>query len=301
MKVLVSGSHGLLGGHLLPSLKAEGHEVIRLIRRNYSERSRNIGWSPESGRIEKERLRDIHAVIHLAGENIAGGRWTPARKDRILQSRTQSTRLLAEALAAITVPPRVLLCASAIGYYGSRGDEFLDENAPKGEGFLSDVCQAWESAAEPARRAGIRIAHLRTGVVLSTLGGALRKMLPPFRMGLGGRLGSGKQWMSWIAVQDVTRAILFLLNTPVEGPVNLVAPNSVTNREFTQVLASALRRPAFLPMPEYVLKILLGREMASELLLASTRAVPRKLQDSGYAFRFNDISTALHTLIRYSL
>ena len=301
MKILVSGSHGLLGGRLLPSLKAEGHEVIRLIRRDFSERSRNIGWSPESGRIEKERLRDIHAVIHLAGENIAGGRWTAARKESILQSRIKGTSLLAETMAGMYVPPKVMICASGVGYYGSRGDELLDEDSPRGSGFLSDVCEAWEAAAAPARRAGIRVVHLRLGVVLSTLGGALRKMLPPFQLGLGGRLGSGRQWMSWIAVQDVTRAILHLLNAPVAGPLNLTAPNPVTNAAFTRALASALRRPAFLPVPAFALNTLIGREMAAELLLSSTRAVPKRLLESGYTFRFSEVDKALRTLIHYHL
>ncbi|MFO1491440.1 MAG: TIGR01777 family oxidoreductase [Kiritimatiellia bacterium] len=301
MKVLVSGSHGLVGGHLLPSLKAEGHEVTRLIRRDFSERSRNVGWSPESGRIEKDRLRDIHAVVHLAGENIAGGRWNAGRKEGILQSRVKGTRLLAETLAAMHVPPKVMICASGVGYYGSRGDEILDEDSARGAGFLSEVCEAWEAAAEPARRAGIRVVHLRLGVVLSSLGGVLRKMIPPFQACLGGRLGTGRQWMSWIAVQDVTRSILHLMNTPVAGVFNLVAPNPVTNADFTRALASALRRPALLPVPAFALNTLMGREMASELLLSSTRAVPRRLIEAGYAFRFKEVSAALQTLIRYHL
>jgi uncharacterized protein (TIGR01777 family) len=243
-------------------------------------------------------LEGFDAVVHLAGESIAEGRWTEAKRGRIRDSRVQGTRVLADTLARLIHPPKVFLCASAVGFYGSRGDEELDEESPAGSGFLSDVCREWESACRPAVEAGIRVVNLRLGMVLSTRGGALAKMLPIFRLGLGGRLASGRQYVSWITLDDVVEAIQFVMATDsLEGPVNAVAPGAVTNREFTRVLGRVLRRPAILPAPAFALRCVLG-QMAQELLLASTRALPRRLLEAGFAFRDPDLEGALGRVVR---
>src|SRR5579884_1588092 len=245
MRIVISGSHGLIGSALLPGLEARGHRVIRLVRGAAPPASEDISWDPGAGRIDAERLEGMDAVIHLAGASIAAGRWTAAQKARIRQSRVDGTLLLARTLAARARRPGVLLSASAVGYYGDRGSELLDERSGPGRGFLADLCRDWEAATDPARAAGIRVVVLRTGSVVSSHGGFLARLLPVFRLGVGGPLGSGRQYLSWIALPDVVGAVAHLLaREDVVGPVNLVAPHPVTNREFTRTLARLLRRPA---------------------------------------------------------
>jgi uncharacterized protein (TIGR01777 family) len=254
-------------------------------------------WDPESGRIDNHQLEGFAAVIHLAGENIASGRWTKARKERIRDSRVRGSRVLAEALAKLVRPPQHLLCASAIGYYGDRGEELLTENSQPGTGFLAEVCRDWEEAAQPARAKGIRTTHLRFGVVLSAAGGALAKMLTPFRIGVGGRIGSGHQFMSWITIDDVAAAVRHVLeNDTFQGPINVVAPSPVTNLQFTKALGRVLSRPTIFPMPALMARLAFG-QMANELLLASQRVQPERLQGSGYAFRHTDLEAALRHLL----
>lgn len=295
MRVLVSGAGGLIGAALVASLRTQGKEVRCLKRGTTGEGV--IGWNPEAGRLDTGALEGVDAVVHLAGENIAAGRWTPARKQRILASRVQGTHLLSERLAGLTRLPSVLVCASAVGYYGDRGAEELDEHSPPGKGFLAQVCQAWEQAADPARAAGIRTAHLRFGMVLSAEGGALARMVLPFRLGLGGRLGNGRQYLGWISLADAVRAAHHLLEHPgLSGPFNAVSPHPCTNAEFTRALGQALRRPTLLPVPAWAARLALG-EMAEELLLASTRAMPRRLLASGFAFTHPELAPTLRLLL----
>lgn len=283
-RIAVTGSGGLVGSALVPFLTTGGHDVARV--------GRASGWD-----FDLAALDEADAVVHLAGESIAAGRWTKAKKDRIHRSRVEGTRAVAERLAASENRPRVLVCASAIGYYGDRGDDVLDESAAQGMGFLADVCRDWEAAAEPARAAGIRVVHLRFGVILSPAGGALAKMLTPFRLGMGGRLGSGTQHLSWISVDDAAGAILHAIaRDDLAGPVNAVAPAPVTNLEFTKTLGRVLRRPTILPMPAFAARLVFG-EMADELLLASTRVVPRRLHESRYAFRDATLEGGLRRLL----
>ncbi len=296
MKILISGSTGLVGTALTPYLASKGHLLHTLIRTTPLHPSQ-ARWNPPQTGPSAEALEGVEAVIHLAGENIASGRWTQSRKHALRASRILGTRLLVEAILKAPKLPRVFLGASAIGYYGERGDETLQEDSPPGKGFLPELCQAWESEVAPLVHRGVRVVNLRFGIVLSTKGGALARMLLPFRMGLGGAIGSGKQYMSWIAVDDVLGIIAFLLETPsVRGPVNAVSPQPVTNREYTQVLGKVLRRPTLLPVPAMVARLALG-EMAEALLLASTRAVPGVLLRSGYHFQWADLETALHHLL----
>ena len=297
MKVYVTGSSGLIGTALLPALRGAGHEVVRMIRRPASSPD-EVEWRPDAPTFDRSVLEGAEAVVHLAGENIAG-RWTAAKKDRIRASRLEGTRVLAEALAGLERPPRVFVGASATGYYGDRGEDVLDEDSPPGKGFLPEVCQGWEAAADPLREAGARVAHVRIGVVLSPEGGALGKMLLPFKLGAGGVMGSGRQYWSWIAIDDVVGAILHVLShETLSGAVNAVAPQSVTNREFTKTLGRVLRRPTIFPMPAFAARLALG-EMADALLMASARVVPRRLQASGYAFRYPELEGALqHVLAR---
>jgi uncharacterized protein (TIGR01777 family) len=291
LRVAVTGAHGLIGSALLPFLTTGGHSTVRLVRTRPG--PDDVLWEPTSGRVDAEALSGVDAVVHLAAESIAAGRWTEPQKRRIRQSRVVGTRKLCETLTRMEPPPQTLISASAIGFYGDRGDELLREDSSPGTGFLPDLAGEWEAATEPARAEGIRVVQLRLGVVLSPRGGALRTLLPPFRLGLGGRLGPGSQWMSWISIDDAIGAIHHaLLSDSMEGPVNVVAPEAVTNREFTETLGHVLGRPTLFPVPGSLLRIALG-EMADEALLASARVVPTRLQQAGYHFRHPSLAMAL--------
>jgi len=293
---VVTGANGLIGSALIAALSAGGTSVRGVVRHS-SGRAGEIVWDPASQTIDRNALEGATTVVHLAGENIAASRWTPETKSRILSSRTEGTQLLSQTLARLARPPRVLVSASAVGFYGNRGAEPLDETSSRGRGFLAEVCEQWEQSTNQARDAGIRVVHLRFGVVLTPSGGALAKMLTPFRLGGGATLGSGEQFMSWISLDDAVAAILHVARElRLEGPVNAVAPNPVTNREFTRTLASVLSRPAFVRVPAFVLRTLFG-EMADEMLLASTRALPRRLLKSGFVFRHGDLPAALAEML----
>lgn len=297
MRIAVTGSSGLVGSGLLSSLAAGGHRVTRIVRPRTQPGPGQIVWDPEAGRIDPADLEGFDGVVHLAGENIAAGRWTPERKVLLRESRVKSTRLLAGTLVRLSRPPRVLVSASATGYYGDRGDELLTEASPSGSGFPPDLCRDWEGAAAIAAENGIRTVTLRLGVVLSPAGGALARMLPPFKLGLGGPVGSGRQYMSWIALDDAAGVIQHVLtNDGLRGPVNAVAPGAVSNREFTRTLGRVLGRPAFFAVPPFVLRLALG-EMADALLLASVRAAPAKLEASGYRFLYPELEGALRHLL----
>jgi uncharacterized protein (TIGR01777 family) len=292
LRVAVSGAGGLIGSALVRAMVAEGHEIRRLVRRPSADRT-EVSWDPTAGTVDAEGLEGLDAVVHLAGENIASGRWTAARKETIRASRVGGTRSLCDALARLEAPPGVIVSASAIGYYGDRGEELLDETSPPGKGFFPGVGQAWEAATSGAEKAGIRVVKLRIGVVLSGSGGALARMLPPFRLGLGGRLGSGRQYMSWIALDDLVAAIRFAIDTPsLRGPVNATAPEAVTNADFTRTLGRVLGRPTPFPIPGPALRVLAGG-MADEALLSSARVRPRRLQESGFRFLHPDLDGAL--------
>lgn len=288
----------MIGGALTPVLLAAGHKVLSLVRRRPSA-PEEVGWDPSAGTIDAAALRGVDGVVHLAGENLAGGLWTAARRRRILESRRRGTRLLATALAGLPDPPRVMVSMSAVGYYGNQGDARLTEDAPNGAGFLAEVCREWEDAAEPARVAGIRVVHPRLGVVLHSSGGMLARLLLPFRLGLGARLGDGSQWLSWISLDDAVRIIHYLLVHPdVSGPVNATSPVPVTNREFTSTLARVLRRPAWLAIPRPVLTLTLG-DLAREALLSSTRAFPERLEQLGYRFADPELRPALDRMLHH--
>ncbi|MFA6149255.1 MAG: TIGR01777 family oxidoreductase [bacterium] len=299
MRVAITGSTGLVGSGVVTVLSAAGHEVVRLVRRSPAPGEKAVlRWDPEKGTIDAEGLEGFDAVIHLAGENIGSGRWTAARKAAIRDSRVNGTRFLCDTLAGLARPPKTLVCASAIGYYGDRGEERLTEESRPGKGFLPEVCREWEAASEPAARKGIRVVALRMGVVLSPKGGALLRMLPLFRAGLGGVIGSGRQYVGWVTLDDLSLIILHALRrVDLSGPVNAVAPRPVTNRELTEALGKALSRPTPLPVPAFALRIAVGREMADALLLASARVVPRRLEETGYEFCFPDLPAALHHML----
>lgn len=295
MKLLISGASGLIGSALVPYLESRGHECVRLVRDRAKE---GVFWDPPRGVIELPADMHIDAVINLSGENIADGRWTKEKKSKILSSRTDSTMLLARTAAGMNPRPKAFLSASGIGYYGDCRDIILTEDSPEGTGFLADVSWDWEVAATPAQEAGIRVAYLRISPVLSQEGGMLRRLLPLFRFGLGAALGSGRQYMSWIAIDDLVAAIDHILRTEsLAGPVNMCSPNPVTNREFTRALNRVLKRPTLFQVPSFVLKAMLG-EMADEELLYSTRAVPQKLVESGFEFRYPAIEEALRYILR---
>lgn len=297
MNILVSGSHGLIGSALVPFLTAGGHQVTRLSRSTTGAAESTLQWDPDADRIPTPALDGLDAVVHLAGESIASGRWTAEKKARIRDSRVNGTRLLCEALAQLANPPKVLVSASAIGFYGDRGDTVVTESSRPGTDFLAHVCRDWEAATEPARARGIRVVNLRFGMVLSPAGGALAKMLTPFRLGAGGVIGDGHQYMSWIALDDVVGAIHHaLITASLQGPVNAVAPHPVTNRQFTKTLGHVLRRPTLFPMPAFAARVMFG-EMADALLLASTRVEPGQLQTTGYPFGYPELEDALRHLL----
>jgi len=295
MDVAVSGSRGLVGSALLRFLTTEGHQVVRLVRASAG--GDDVLWSPATGVENASRLEGVHAVVHLAGKNLAAGRWTPEFKEDIRRSRVEGTRKLSESLAGLARHPKVMVCASAVGYYGNRGDELLTEGSSAGSDFLARVCQEWEAATELAVRAGIRVVLLRFGMILSAAGGALKKMLLPFKLGVGGRIGNGKQYMSWVAMDDVVGAIHHAICAEaLRGPVNVVSPDPVTNAEFTRILARVLSRPAILPLPAFGARLLFG-ELADALLLASQRVKPERLQGSGYRFQLPDLEGALRCVL----
>lgn len=298
MKVLISGSTGLIGKNLASYLEYQGHEVYSLVRSESKLGPRKIFWQPNKGVLDASELEGCDVVVNLAGENIADRRWTSKQKTRILESRTKSTHLLASTLAQLQQKPNLFISASAIGYYADRPFETLYEHSFPVEGlFISDTCKAWEDAARPARDAGIRVVHPRIGIVLSKEGGALAKLLLPFSFGMGGDIGSGKQIMSWISIEDVIYALYFIMNHPeIEGPVNLTSPNPVSNSNFTSSLARVLGRPALAPLPSFLAKIIFG-EMADALLLASAKVKPKVLEDAGYKFSYPTIEEALRSLV----
>jgi len=296
MKILASGMSGTIGQALLPAIASEGHTVVRL--KTGASRSQNeIAWDPWKP-LDPALAGGFDGVIHLAGENIFG-RWTEQKKERIRHSRVLGTRHVCEALACSGSKPGVLIAGSAIGYYGNRGNETLTEDSNLGTGFLAETCREWEAATQPAEQAGWRVVHLRTGVVLSTQEGALKKMLSPFRLGLGGKIGSGDQWLSWISITDTVAAILHCLKTAsLRGPVNMTAPSPMTNAEFSRTLAKALHRPAFVAVPAFAVQFLMGREMAEETVLTSQRVTPKKLLESGFEFRQPELGEALKSLLQ---
>ena len=293
LRIAVTGATGLVGSAIRAFLSTGGHAVFRLVRPGPDAGPEDIPWDPASGRLDAARLEALDAVIHLAGENIGEGRWTAARKDRILASRIVGTRLLARTLAALKAPPRVLLCASAVGFYGDRGEEPLEDASGPGRGFLAEVCGKWEAAAVPAMERGIRVVHLRFGVILGAAGGALARMLPAFRLGAGGRVGSGRQYVSWISLDDAVGAVQFaLFRGELAGPVVASAPQPVRNAELARTLGRILGRPAVAPLPSTVVDLLFG-EMGRSLLLEGQRVRPRRLLDAGFRFRHPDLEGAL--------
>jgi uncharacterized protein (TIGR01777 family) len=296
MDVLITGSSGLIGSALRPALQAAGHHPLRLVRGATTEPDA-IGWDPKAGSIDAASLEGIDAIVNLAGAGIGDHRWTDAYKEEILESRVRTTDLLARTLAGLDRKPSVLLSGSAVGFYGDRGDEELTEQSAPGHDFLAGVCVAWEAATQPAHDAGIRVAHLRTGIVLSPDGGALKKQLPLFKLFLGGRFGGGTQWQSWISIRDEVGAIVHLLEHEVAGPVNLTAPNPVTNGDFAKVLGGVLGRPSIVPVPSFGPKLVLGAELAESLLFSSQRVRSEALAASGYRFVQPDLEGALHDLL----
>ena len=295
MKIVISGASGLIGSQLVTSLKSSGHEVVQLVRRSAA--AGQIMWDPKSGKLDPASLEGCDAVIHLSGAGIGDKRWSDAYRKEILDSRTATTSLLANTIASLQRKPSVFLSGSAIGIYGARGDEQLTETSAHGTGFLADVCEQWEAAAKPAIDAGVRTVFLRTGIVLSPKGGALKKLLPLFLLGVGGKFGNGKQWQSWISMDDEVASIIHLLTANVSGAVNLTAPQPVTNAEFTKVLARVVKRPAIVPVPTFAPKILLGGELADALLFTGQRLMPQALTASGYVFKHSTLESALHSLL----
>ena len=297
MKILVSGSSGLIGTATTTALKSDGHNVVRLIRPGKAANPDDVKWDPMRATVDVPGLEGVDAVIHLSGAGIADGRWTEERKQLLRSSRIDTTRVLVDSLSRLKQKPKVLIVASAIGYYGSRGDEILTESSTNGTDFLALVCRDWEAEASRAAATGVRTILLRTGIVLSGKGGALPKMLTPFKLGVGGRLGSGQQWMSWIAIEDVVGIIRYAIaNEQVSGPVNVVAPNPVRNEEFTRLLAGMLHRPAIFPAPAFVLRLAMG-EMADAVMLSSDRVKPERMLSAGYKFRFEILEPALRAAV----
>lgn len=296
MKILVTGASGLIGSALVKTLDAQGHTPIAAVRR-VARGPRELTWDPAVGSIDTAMLEGIDGVVHLAGAGIGDKRWSDSYRREILESRTKGTDLIARSIASLGAKPSVFLSGSAIGFYGNRGDEVLDETASLGEGFLADVCKQWEAATAPAEAAGIRTVHLRTGIVLSPAGGALKKQLPLFKMGLGGRFGNGRQWQSWISIVDEVNAIVHLLTSSLSGAVNLTAPEPVTNTEFTRVLGKVLSRPSILPIPSFGPKLVLGADLADALLFTGQRVVPTALERDGFVFTHATLEAALRGLL----
>jgi uncharacterized protein len=297
MRVAVTGSSGLIGSALCTRLEQDGHEVTRVVRHPSGNGGKTTVWGPESGKIDAQSFEGLDGVVNLAGAGVADHRWTPSRKQVVLESRTRSTALLSETLAGLKNPPPVLVNGSAIGFYGDCGDETVTEGRGPGDDFLATVCQRWEAATSPAAKAGIRVAFARTGLVLATDGGALPKLLRLFRLGLGGRFGRGDQWWSWVTLEDEVAALLWSLGHGHDGPVNLTAPGAVTNRDFTKALAGALSRPALLPVPRFGPGIVLGRELASSLLFTSAKVRPAVLEAGGFVFTAPNLEDALRRLL----
>lgn len=296
MRVAISGSSGLIGTALTRSLRADGHQVVRMLRNGRGTDEWALRWDPARGDLDPSGLEAVDAVVHLAGAGILDKRWTAARKKELLDSRVLSTSLLANTLASMGSPPRILLSGSAIGVYGDRGNEVCTEISEPGDDFLAGLCSAWEAAAQPAKTAGIRVVHLRSGLVQSTDGGMLKKTLPLYKLGLGGRLGHGRQWWSWISIADEVGAIRFLLEGEVGGPVNLTAPEPVTNLEYTRTLGAVLGRPTLIPTPMLGPRLLLGSE-ATQTIVESQRVIPRVLEDAGYRFAYPTLVTAFRALL----
>lgn len=297
MKILITGSTGLVGTHLIPTLTDKGHEVVRLVRKAPKDNS-EIRWDAESGfsESEKAKLEGFDAVVHLAGDNVASGSWNEAKKRSIRDSRVVGTRVLVDALATLENPPKTFISASAIGFYGNRGDELLTEESAKGTGFFPEVCSAWEEEAQRAEKFA-RVVMLRIGVVLAEDGGALEKMLTPFRFGVGGVIGSGEQYMPWVAIDDIIGIINFALENDISGPINTTAPNPTTNREFTKTLGTVLNRPTIFPLPEFAVKLMFG-EMGETLLLEGCRVYPKRLLDLGYPFKFPILENAMRHVLK---
>ena len=296
MRIAITGSSGLIGTALVHSLENDGHSVVRIVRAGGG--SDAVRWDIAAGLLDPSGLEDLDGVVHLAGEGIAEKRWTQEQKTRILESRTKGTALLAATLASLDSKPPVLVSGSAIGFYGDRGDEQLTETSEPGSGFLPDVVRAWEAAAAPAEAAGIRTPRLRTGVVLDRDGGVLGRIAPLAKFGLLGKLGTGRQWMSWISLADEVRAIRFLLDHDIAGPVNATAPTPVTNAVFTRAVGHTLRRPTFLPIPNFGPKLLVGSELAEVLLFEGQRVLPEVLQEHGFDFTTPDLESALRSILR---
>ena len=294
MKILISGTSGLVGQELQAFLMKQGHEVVKLVRKAEDKSLNAFYWDPEHFVIDLKAFEGVDTVINLAGENIAGGRWSEQRKQSILQSRLSATETLVAAMFKLTKPPAIFLSASAIGIYGERGAAWCTEETLPGSGFLAEVCKKWEAAASLLSAKGIRLVLMRFGIVLSPKGGALAKMMTPFKLGLGGKFGTGDQYMSWITLDDLVSAIDHLLtHADLNGPVNFVTPNPVTNEQFTNTLGKVLNRPAIFNVPAFILKLVLGKEMAKEFLLSSTRVVPKRLNEAGFSFRYPDLEQAI--------
>ena len=298
MKIIVAGSSGLIGSKLVERLESQGHQVIRMRHGELiGSSSHSATWNPSASKVDLSQVGQVDAVVNLAGEPIGTSRWTTSKRQKIVESRENGSRILVEAMSKMETPPKCFLNGSAIGYYGDTGDSAVDEDQESGEGFLAEVCIRNEAAAEKASALGVRVVHLRTGIVLAKNGGVLKKQLPLFALGLGGRLGSGKQNLSWVHIEDEVNGIIFALETEVHGPLNLTSPNSVTNSEFTKTLAAIMVRPSFLAVPKLALEAVVGTEITHEMLLVSQKVAPKKLVLNGFRFQFPNLEGALRNII----